>query len=323
MQKNVIMLLLLTCLLVFFKGKAQTFLPLPTENAEWSRLLTVLGDNDPIYTTHHYTPVGDTIIQNKKFTKLYTNTGKAFNIDSAQYIGAYINELGRVFFLDKGEINPRLLYNFNVSIGWVYITFRNCDTSSIGCRFNQLTSIDTVIYNDDIKRLRYNFNWLRKDENGTLSRVYSHSWIEGIGSTLGFFPDPSNTLFLPVTPQVFLDLLCFKQNDTLIYTHPRLYKGNCYVDIISDVKDLNDPDIVNIYPNPTFEKLFIQHDLNLSKNTTNIILIDVVGRVVLKKPLEASLVQLDISNISPGIYFAQIVSKEGRVSVCKKIIKSN
>lgn len=319
------MLMLLGSLLVFFKGKTQTFLPFPTENAEWSSVITLSGDYDPVYTTSHYVPKGDTIIQNKTFTKLYVNTGKAFNMDSARYVGAYINESKRVFFIDKGKLNPRLLYDFNVPIGWIARTFRNCDTSEVVCRFNQLTSIDTVMYDDRIKRARYNFDWFSKQFNGSIALLVSlrHSWIEGIGSTLGFFPEPSNSLFSPVTPQSFKDLLCFKLSDTLMYTHPLLYKGECYIDVISDVESLNDSKLVNIYPNPVFEKLFIQHDLNASKNSANIFLIDVMGRVVLEKTLDASLIQLDVSSISPGIYFVQILSKEGQVSVCKKIIKSN
>jgi Secretion system C-terminal sorting domain len=87
------------------------------------------------------------------------------------------------------------------------------------------------------------------------------------------------------------------------------------------VKTIDDPITINIYPNPASDQLFIQHDLNLNKSTSSVLLMDVMGRVVLQKPLDASLIQLDVSTISPGIYFVQILSKEGRVSVCKKIIK--
>lgn len=324
MQNNLTMLMVLISLFVYSEARTQTFLPFPTKNAEWSAVVTQVGDYDPIYTTSHYAPQGDTIIQNKVFTKLYVNTGRVFNIDVAKYIGAYINESKRVFFIDKGKLNPRLLYDFNVPIGWIARTFRNCDTSEVGCRFNQLTSIDTVMYDDHIKRARYNFDWFSKQFNGSIALLGSlrHSWIEGIGSTLGFFPEPSNSLFSPVTPQSFKDLLCFKLSDTLIYTHPLLYKGECYIDVISDVKSLNDSKLVNIYPNPAFEKLFVQHDLTVSKNSASIFLIDMMGRVVLEKPLDASLLQMDVSSISPGIYFIRILSKDGQVNVCKKIIKS-
>lgn len=107
-----------------------------------------------------------------------------------------------------------------------------------------------------------------------------------------------------------------------MYSHPRLYKGECYVDMLVDVKDPEHSPVVNIYPNPVVHQLFIQHDLKVSKNSS-IVLMDVMGRVVLQKPLDPSLVQLDVSAIVPGIYFVQIRSREGRVRAARKIVKSN
>lgn len=308
-----------------YENKAQTVLPFPTKNAVWSEVYTRLSDFDPVFTNYHYAPVGDTIIQNKNYVKLHRSTGKALKLDSAQYIGAYLNESNRVFFIDKGDLKPRVLYDFNVPIGWVLRTVFNCvDTSKVGCRYSQLTSIDTVMYDDHIKRRRYVFDWVSKNFDGTIDTLSNsgHYWIEGIGSTFGFFPDQMGTLFYPVTPYVVKDLLCFQQNDTLMYSHPRLYKGECYVDMLVDVKDPEHSPVVNIYPNPVVDQLFIQHDLNLSKNSS-MVLMDVMGRVVLQKPLDASPVQSDVSAIVPGIYFVQIRSKEGQVRVNKKIIKAN
>jgi len=314
------------CLLLLPESSAQSYLPFPTKNAVWSEVSTVLSDFDPVFNNYHYAPVGDTIIQNKNYTKLYGSTGNAFTLDSAQYVGAFLNESNRIFFIDKGDLNPRVLYDFNVPIGWVLTTVFNCgDTSKVGCMYSQLTSIDTVRYDDHITRKRYVFDWVVKDNEGNIDTLSNsgHYWIEGIGSTFGFFPDRMGTLFYPVTPYIVKDLLCFQQNDNLIYAHPRLYKGECYIDMLVDVKDIDHSPVVNVYPNPAVDQLFIQHALNLNKNTSSVLLMDVMGRVVLQKPLDASLVQLDVSTISPGIYFVQILSKEGRVSVCKKIIKSN
>lgn len=304
-----------------YEGKPNTFLPLPTKNVEWS-VLVRFSDNflGTIYTTNHYRPLGDTIIQNKIFTKLYSSTGKAFNIDSAKYVGAYISELSYVFFIDKGKFIPRLLYDFNAPIGWVSTTL-NCNPNNDKCIFYRLVSKDTVMYNDQVRRTRFNFEVRKTGESGFIER-HPYSWIEGLGSTLGILPDPYIYSFSPIGyPVIVKDLLCFKQNDTLIYTHPDLYKGKCFVDILDDVKTIDAPSTVNIYPNPTSDKLFIQHDLNVSKSAASILLMDVMGRVVLKRTLDASLVQLDVANLSPGVYFAQMRSKEGRVSVCKKIIK--
>jgi len=305
-----------------YEGKPNTYLPLPTKNVEWSVLVRIFDNyNDPIYTTTHYRPLGDTIIQNKVFTKLYGSIGRTFDLTSAQYVGAYINELSYVFFIDKGKFTPRLLYNFNAPIGWVSSTL-NCNPNVDRCIFYRLVSKDTVMYIDQIRRTRYNFEVMKRDGNGYI-KGFSYSWIEGLGSTLGILPDPYIYSFSPVGyPVIQKDLLCFKQNDTLIYTHPDFYKGNCFMDIVDDVKTADDSNRINIYPNPAVEKLFIQHDLKVSKNSS-ILLMDVMGRVVLQKPLDAVLLELDVSTLSAGIYFVQIRSREGRAGVCKKIIKAN
>lgn len=305
-----------------YGNETQTVLPFPTKNTTWSRVTTLAGDYDPIFITAHYAPVGDTIIQNKIFTKLYVNAGKAFNLDSAKYLGAYINESNRVFFIDQGSLNPRLLYDFNLPIGWIGESSPNCNPNFLRCVLHRLASKDTVMYSDQVKRVRYNFEIGRKPSNGIFTGVYGYSWIEGIGSTFGFFPELSGTAFLPVTPHIFFNLLCFQQNDTLIYTHPNLYRGKCFVDIVDDVETVDDSNRINIYPNPAVDKLFIEHDLKVSKNSS-ILLMDAMGRVVLQKPLDAALAQLDVSTLPSGIYFVQIRSKEGQVGVCKRIIKAN
>lgn len=99
---NAISCLNLCLLFSCYSLAAQEYLPLPTENAEWSVLTTQSGNTGQLYTTTHYVPGGDTVMQGQLYIKLFSSSGMAFTPDSARYLGAYRNESGKVFFYGKG-----------------------------------------------------------------------------------------------------------------------------------------------------------------------------------------------------------------------------
>ena len=288
---------------------AQEGIPFPTENAVWSVLFTQSGNTGQVFTTTHYAPIGDTIIQGDSYTKLFSNNGRGFSIDSSRYIGAYTSTEELVLFIKKGNLNPDTLYNFNLPIWTVLETF-DCDTSNIGCDFFQLNSIDFISLDDNIERKRLNFNWVIKDGENSFSNSYSHSWIEGIGSTLGFFPDPyplfSQTL--PVDPVFFIDLLCFKLEDNLIYHHPDLFQGECFKQsTLSSSSQIKKKTLVNIYPNPAHNSIFLRSSNDSIFQEVNIKILDTAGRLLREEIINFNgNYEVDISGLPKGTYFVQI-----------------
>lgn len=71
---------------------------------------------------------------------------------------------------------------------------------------------------------------------------------------------------------------------------------------------------VFLYPNPASDKVFIQ-----SKNEANITIFDISGRLVASQK-SITTAGMDVSNLSKGIYVAQITS-EGRTTSIKLVIK--
>jgi len=74
---------------------------------------------------------------------------------------------------------------------------------------------------------------------------------------------------------------------------------------------------ITVYPNPAHDKLFI--DLGAEfKNEVQIELVDVTGRILLKSVFEHRLSQLDLPDLTNGIYFIKISSENG--NAVKKIL---
>lgn len=224
--------------------------------------------------------------------------------------------------MEKDSTAATILYDFAAPIGWVAATFDHCDTSNATCMFYQLAFRDTLLLSDGIARLRYRFDWVRNEGNGTYSRQYGYSWIEGIGSTLGFFPDPDFSQFLPVDPVFFADLLCFQQNGALIYTDPVVYQGNCYRDLLDNTSHLENKPEIKIYPNPTSASIFIEVGTVGPQEIQHVVILDVTGRVLLRQTLRAHRTALDVSTIPPGAYYLRFSDGGGHFFYTKKLIKT-
>lgn len=88
-------------------------------------------------------------------------------------------------------------------------------------------------------------------------------------------------------------------------------------DVINEIN--NEKDLINIYPNPTFDYIYINYK-NYSINFINYSLFDVYGRFLMEnKNLKLPGV-IDVSPLSNGIYFLQIKSEYN--FAIKKIIIS-
>lgn len=223
--------LLLFYLLPLVTIAQDAYLPFPTENAEWTVLHEQISNFDPRFLhNYHYVPDGDTLISDTVYTRLLRSDGKMFERETASYVGAYRNEGSQVLFIAKDSVDAVVLYDFSVQPGWIL-----SKVDSDGSYYFQLESIDTILLNDQIPRRRYNFYFKSSFEEEP--DYYHHSWIEGMGSTIGFFPDPAifYMRFLPIDPTFSHTLLCYQENEQLLYTDSIYYKGTCYRDVTEEL----------------------------------------------------------------------------------------
>ena len=78
---------------------------------------------------------------------------------------------------------------------------------------------------------------------------------------------------------------------------------------------LNGPDNINVYPNPTNEKIFIS---NLKENNVTLKVFDISGKEVINKKV-SNKEQVDLSQLSKGIYQLSFEGKEWKEN--RRIVK--
>jgi len=304
------------CLLPFI-AKAQSF---PTENVQWTVLHEQISSYDPkILHNFQYAPRGDTLINDKTFTKLYRSDGALFDSAASSYVGAYLAQESQVFFIAKDSLEARILYDFDIEPGWL-LSIHSQDTM----QYFQLKAIDTIILSDNVPRRRYHFYLMNRFSEGEPESYWHHSWIEGIGSTIGFFPDPSIFYqhYLPVDPLFSKTLLCFKENGILLYSDEVYFRGNCFRETLVNSTDeqLNFQEI-QVFPNPS-SGLFYLNRLPMHLDTAMLRVLDLNGLVKFQKRIdELENQEIDLSNFPGGLYLLQISDRNRKNLYRHKLIK--
>jgi len=88
------------------------------------------------------------------------------------------------------------------------------------------------------------------------------------------------------------------------------------------VQDINDSEVINVYPQPAIDNLYI--DIKLSNNEVNRLdLYDIQGKVLLSTVVNqnSNNVSLDVSGLNSGIYFVKVQSKDNLYTKKVQIIK--
>jgi len=104
---------------------------------------------------------------------------------------------------------------------------------------------------------------------------------------------PNDTLTLTITNE---------DGDTAIYGNPAL-----------EIEDVKSNTIV-LYPNPVSEKLFLQLTTGVAAQEVRVV--DIQGRLIHKEiPPHAGLIEIEINSLSSGLYFVQVLDKNGQSSI--------
>ena len=88
------------------------------------------------------------------------------------------------------------------------------------------------------------------------------------------------------------------------------------------VQDINDSEVINVYPQPAIDNLNI--DIKLSNNDVNRLdIYDIQGKVLLSTVVNqnSNSINLDVSELNSGIYFVKVQSKNNLYTKKVQIIK--
>ena len=274
-MKNLSLLLLMTMLGSLTYG--QNYYPLVENNHSWNILSVGLtGDFPPdtIFSQVNYKLLGDTSIDAVSYKKVYKEMG-----EDAWELQSYLREDTdkRVWYRALDEVDEFLFYDFSME---------PMDVVEIGCMEPVSLTLDSISWVTVDQTLRKKF-WL-----SNTSLQYGETWIEGIGSEKGLLFSGSALLV-----GGYYNLLCVSDEGALIYQNPDY--ESC--DFVNAVQNQNIPNF-EVYPNPATDFLRINSPNN--QKLKNISIVNILGQKIQDFGVETQ--SLDISGISPGLYFIKI-----------------
>ena len=220
-----------------YHSTAQTYYPMPMQNARWYQDESGRGFSD----VYSLITRQDTLINGLNYTTLEKHYG--YNPQSPNNTGTYIGAMREdnrvVYFYHRDSSQEMVLYDFNAQLGdTVSGWYGMIDISVVPCIAPQTCTVSDV---DSIQDC--NGNYRRR------IRVYE-AWVaEGIGASTG--------LFAPLM-EVMLDqgyyLHCAYQNDSAVYAGNDCIRCSDTTIAIRAATALNQP--TQFYPNPASERLF-------------------------------------------------------------------
>jgi hypothetical protein len=315
-MKNIITLILLTCLIAQCNStKAQTnvYHPFPDSNAVWGMNGGCFDTNCGDYSYIKFYYDGDTIIDGIEYKKIVKEvlpmtSGDCCIFPTGLLTGFLRQDIAakKVYWRDQLMETDTLWYDFSVDVGDTLNSFLNYPDPWYEPK--TVLSIDSV-WVDTSYRKRINIDTaVFRSEN-------TYSIIEGVGGTHGF-----RGLVDPNAWAIGTTLTCFSENGNVIYTPQTGADTIPCGDLPVPVQELHQPkgDLVSIYPNPTSGKI----TLNCEEYVLpiRIAIYDMIGRKHLKTEIDQAFTGIDISDLSPGIYYLTVETKK-TIFTAKKIVK--
>ena len=93
------------------------------------------------------------------------------------------------------------------------------------------------------------------------------------------------------------------------------FNPTCNLSSLNVATTTTNPNI-SIYPNPAYEQITI----TANSNITNITITDLLGQAVLTRHISSTTAEINMTGLSPGIYFVT-VTNENKNKVVRKIVK--
>jgi hypothetical protein len=296
MKKVLFVFAILFLSLTSVNGQTNVYHPFPDSNVIWHQ--TYAGGYNTIDTTSFsYGLFGDTIINSKKYSKLYLLNDTVLNA-SHQYWGCLREDsLKRIFYLGKdywGLMNFTAeiqLYDFGKNVG---------DSIDYGITGKQLVlSIDSVLIGQNFRK-RFNFLW--------------DSVIEGIGSTTQLLSPITD---IPTKYYTHWDLVCFKQDDVVLYTNSA-YNGCFQTFGIKEDRDIQKFSLF-ISPNPLSQST--QITLKKTYHSITLAVYDIQGKQVAQQQYaDCDKIQLNRNQLRNGLYFLKLTLDDKAVETGKIVI---
>ena len=232
---------------------------------------------------------GDTLINGIMYKKMWRTYSDP--IDNNWTINQFIRQDStKKVFQKRINFEEELMYDFGLELGDTI--YSNFDSSFIA----KVEAVDSITLDDGTMRRRVNIKPITMPTG-----VSEEFWIDGIGGV--------RMAFFHLEPFWVTDfqnqLRCFSSNGNFLYTAV----GNvsvCYSTTPTD--DFSKIDF-EIYPNPSSEFLHLKYDESIKIKAVRIF--NLQGHLVHSFETTHQLEKIDISNLSSGAFFLQLINDEG------------
>ncbi len=299
---------ILTAILIaiFFKNiSGQTYHPFPDSNAIWNEKYTQsLLEYDTKYGL-----IGDTVINLTLYHKLYTLNDSVLSTINSIYFGAIREQAKKIYFVSKYCTYEVLMYDFTKNVGdtikslYTEISLASCDTLM---KFSAVvTSVDSILINGNYRRVLH------------FDQTYKNPfWIEGIGSNLGLTYPTSQQNSTCICEW---DLICFKQNDEVLYLNPA--ENSCFPSFSGIQDNSSTENSIIIFPNPINSISTISWDNLKKSHFTSLSIIDILGKNIVSFNINNTYsIKINKTDFRAGLYFAKFSEASGNYKICKLII---
>ena len=298
MKTKLLVLFLFICCYSY----TQSYIPMLEEDNIWSvdEYVNILSNPPIMYTiTHQVTVSGDTIVDGKTYKRVFNNDGETHCLVR--------EENGIVYKYSVTSTNEVILYDFTMELGETFTLPTDpdnqyCTTGGFNYFVPEIEVVDVstqFIAGEDRKVIEFDF---------MIGNGITETWIEGIGSVLGF--DPIG-LTLDISDTA---LVCFTKNGIIYFFNGATSCDNTTLGI-----DDLDRDQIILYPNPVTSISILQFP---SEGIVDLLKIyDVTGKVVKEEKVDKDYVLIDAMQYRSGLYFYQVFLENKLLKTEKIIIK--
>ncbi|MBR6131387.1 MAG: T9SS type A sorting domain-containing protein [Bacteroidales bacterium] len=274
-----------------------------------SRMTLFINDNDydPYYLGAESFPYSgcpsDTAVYNNTKYRLFqtpigynmyvredTSTGRIFRYYPASDIEVMTCDMS----LQEGDT-----FYFPFSPDFWYYEFEE----------NGSVVVDSVTYSNGRKVI-----WFPTVSDGSffgldMNSSYPLCFIEGVGPTYGPFG------YVQVSLENWLGLLlCVHHNDSLVYMADPVLGCEQYLVSVPEYPDVS----MKLYPNPAGNTLHVEFE-GADDPQGTLSVTDITGVAVLTRECHEPVTQLDVSNLTPGLYVVSFRNEKG--VVVRKFVK--
>lgn len=241
--------------------------------------------------------LGDSVVGSISYKKVFVSYDST--LTNLTYKGLLREESNKVYYIPENNNTEGLLYDFNLNAGDTALIISDWigmqEPKEFICQ-----SVDSINYNGAYYK-RWNFSFP------------FDQWIEGIGSIIGPLYSSINTH----VSDLFFTLLCFSQNDNLLYMDPNATK--CFYSTVG-INDLDKEANINLFPNPIQSGQSIK--VKSKYSIQNIEIYNAVGmRLAAQFTVQGETATINTANLPNGIYLFRVSAEDNLTFVKKVIVK--